>query len=215
MRNLNKNLGVTLLVGALLFTSAILQAKKPSLQKTPVGIPITIKALFDEINANNPNKNSDFLIFIATNDPENPYAGKSANLKAWITDTTNPKNGQTLVQLVPDPAQIAFLQANGHLDAPTATFYAKYLLYFSLNGNKFYINNPWPGKLILNRDKKTMAKKPYTRNPTRDIMAKWQEWELKDKAIFDAAVAQAYPAPVVTPVTTPAKTTKTKSTKTK
>lgn len=139
------------------------------------GIPYTVQKLVDLINTNNPNKTSEFIVPINQNSVvmnkdcwnvadqriTNLTGSKSvsyAGLKGVIS-----RNLNTNVTLKADPTLINHLANDRRLDANTKPKYAKILLYFELEGYRFYINDPYPARIVIGRV-----------NPAANIINKWR-----------------------------------------
>lgn len=137
----------------------------PSTSKT-----YTVQQLLNLINSNNPNQSSEFIV----------AAGKSGTLKATDKITgivgsqsasraslasTIQSNLNTSVKLNADPDLIELLVKNGVLDSTTQTQYSKILLYFTLNGYRFYLNDPNPGHIVRSAG--------VVRSPAAQIINKW------------------------------------------
>jgi hypothetical protein len=148
-----------------------------TLAKPPVpiaGMAYTVDDLLDLINMNNPNKTSNFIV---------PLKGKSPNYSIMtaadcsrnITDISGSRsvsfaglksivvaNMKMKVSLRRDDKLVGLLYAQNRLDRTTKEAYAKILLYFELGGYRFYLVDPFPGKIVAGRV-----------NIARNIINKW------------------------------------------
>ena len=145
----------------------------PSTNKT-----YTVQQLLNLINSNNPNQTSTFLV--AANGTsvvldKDAWAvdqsGKITNLTgSKSTDLASLKsliqsNLNASVTLKADPVLIKSLVVNGVLDSTTQGQYSKILLYFTLGGYRFYLNDPNPGRIVRSAG--------VLRSPALNIISKW------------------------------------------
>ena len=140
------------------------QIRSPGLPVPVVGKQYTVQQLLSLINRNNPAKTSNFIVPTSKGSVIQTSAGidgsKSvdfAGLKGIIQG-----NLGTEVTLNDDPNLIQQLFNEGRLNNTTKPQYAKILLYFTLNGYRFYINDPYPAKIVVGRT-----------NPAGQIINKW------------------------------------------
>jgi len=134
----------------------------------------TVHDLLMEINANNPSNNSDFIVATkggmvipAGSSPTNLDGSESAG-RAGLSSIIN-NNMETPVTLKQDPALINELAtpARHVLDANTKAKYQQILLYFELDGYRFYLNDPFPAKYVGSSGSKFYV------NPAAIICSKW------------------------------------------
>ena len=74
-------------------------------------------------------------------------------------------NMNTAVVLKSDDLLINALKTSGRLDDKNSAYYQKILLYFDLGGYRFYLNDPFPGKIIMSAG--------VRRSPADAIIQKW------------------------------------------
>ena len=160
--------------------TSVVRAKLP----IPVaGKTYTVGQLFDLINMNNPRKNSNFRVprrkgRLLPDDKcwstklKGSYPANTAKLpnELRITPSWLRANGGIKVALQADPELIEYLAFNKRLKRKTKTKYARILLYFKLQSSRgavyrFYINDPWPGKI-----RRTSRGKV---NPAGKILKRW------------------------------------------
>jgi hypothetical protein len=184
---------------------AVSQNRKPRIPAE--GKVYTLGSLFDELNANNAHKDSNFFVACGGPDGKTPLR----NAQYWpssgpnLTDALpadyagfdvnffkNPANANLQVILKKDPKLIDFLLQNGRLDQENKERYSNLLLYFELKGYRLYLDNPFPGKIFK------MALSSV--NPAAGIIVRWDF-----SSSFKPTVAvQATPQVVVVPVQAPA-----------
>ncbi len=151
----------------------------------PAGIPVpavgtsyTVQALLDLINTNNPNDTSNFIVPInasgavmmnqdCSGDGIKNIAGSKSVGGAGLSGIIQ-ANLTTNVTLNADPMLIAHLGSTGVLNTVTSPQYTKILLYFTLAGYRFYINDPYPPKIIL-----PSAIAGSGVNPAAQIISRW------------------------------------------
>jgi len=155
------------LIGGILFLSTSLFAAKPS-----ISMATNAKTLGDLAKIiRTKSAKANFLIFKtdATNIGVSMDASAVGLTKEWID-----KNWNIPITLFKDQEHINFLIQNKHLDATLAANYINYLLYFTLQnfpGQKFYIEDPWPGKVRIFMNTKT--KKKTAKYPAVNNMGRW------------------------------------------
>ena len=138
----------------------------------------TVQQLLNLINSNNPNQTSAFIVAVNGSNvimDKDAWAtdksGKITNITgSKSTDTAGLKNIiqtnlNTNVTLKADPILINSLTINGALSSITKAQYSKILLYFSLGGYRFYINDPNPGLIVRSAG--------VVRSPAQNIISKW------------------------------------------
>lgn len=167
--------GVVMKVSRPTMASAVGLAKPtvPTIGKT-----YTVRQLLGLINSNNPNKTSNFIVGMNGDSvvmDSDCWATKSAGI---ITNLTASKsvdmaglksliqsNLDSNVVLRSDNQLISYLANDGRLDSTTQNQYGKILLYFVLNGYRFYLNDPHPGKITRVAG--------VMRSPALNIINKW------------------------------------------
>lgn len=131
------------------------------------GIPVpstsksyTVAQLLALINTNNPQKNSTFLVLSGEKSSASPNAAQAQLINANLNQS---------VKLSRDDARIQYLAGNNpsnHFDSDTTqTQYAQILLYFTLGGQKFYLNDPNPPAVYFRGRAKSSG--------AADIVKKW------------------------------------------
>ncbi|MFH1831394.1 MAG: hypothetical protein ABH827_01190 [bacterium] len=126
------------------------------------GSRVALGNLFNLINANNPNKSSNFLIW---------YNGRWQGAQTIGCDAQYYKdNGNFMVKLISDTTLVNSLIQNKQIKATDKTKALRVWLYFELNiggkTHRFYLNDPNPGKY-----KKIGRKTIY---PAKNIMNKYK-----------------------------------------
>ena len=160
-----------LLAVASCFMVHVVQAK-PKVPSTSQSY--TVQQLVTLINTSNPSKTSKFLVLV---DRSGKYAsalgaaaGSASAERAKAADGTKlqgiiQSNLGTTVTLSQDAALINQLLSQKRLDGANTEKYKRILLYFELDGYRFYLNDPFPGKIVRMKGKR--------RSPADNIIKKW------------------------------------------
>jgi len=127
----------------------------------------TIGFILSEIRRNSPNSH---FILGATNKGAtviqgDPVAagidGSISALRAGLAGTVE-ENSNMMVTLKADPALINLLHNQNRLDTGSKNAYQQILLYFDFGGHRYYVNDPYPAKIVVGRV-----------NPAAQIIGRW------------------------------------------
>ncbi len=163
------NYTIITVITLILSMGSILCANKPS--APPIGSSYTVQELLTLINSNNPSKSSSFIIpvngrtIIKDSDcwpAIGPHLDGSISVGAAKLQPLISQNLNTKVTLQADDTLINFLEQTGRLNSQTKVPYRKILLYFTLKGYRFYLNDPYPMRIVARRA-----------NAAQNIINKW------------------------------------------
>ncbi len=162
-----------------MFGLRIMEARRAStLLPVPKPGTYTVAELFSLINQNNPAKTSEFIVpltgkspnytVIKAGDDITKITGSAGTSKRGLTGIISQATmNKTTVTLRPDITLINFLFSakQKRLDSASKAGYQKILLYFELGGFRFYLVDPFPGKIVTLKGTK--------RSPAMNNIKKW------------------------------------------
>jgi hypothetical protein len=173
---LGKIIVVVLGVGCIqyLISSESIRAAGSKPRVPVIGGTYTLGGLWNEINANNPKKNSNFIVALNGQTPIPASAcwpngvnlnGSAGAHKVGLDLNYIKANAGVSVTLKQDTTLVDYLVSSTRLQVGMKDKYSKILLYFELNGYRFYLNDPFPGKMVRTAVSSV--------NPAGNIIGKW------------------------------------------